>query len=82
MTQKQKIALVKAKQPNLSDKEARAQVKIIDWLTKYEQVLKVAHKNFMVETGEKVEFMRFAVTMYEDDPDFIKEYEKDLALNN
>lgn len=82
MTHKEKLAKVKASTPGISDKEAKEQVKIVNWMDKWDHVLRQAHLNYQIETKDEKPFIEFALTIYEGDPKFIQEYEKHLTRSN
>ena len=82
MTHKEKLAKVKASTPGISDKEAKEQVKIVDWLTKWDHVLRQAHINYQIETKDNQEYLEFCLGLYHNDKNFVKDYSKMLSRSN
>jgi len=82
MKQSEKIAMVKKYQPDISDKQARKDVRIVDWLTKWDDILQVMHRDYTRATQDKLTLMEFSMFFYETDRNFPREYAKRLTELN
>lgn len=82
MTQQQKIEKVLQAMPGISANEAKKQVKLIDWLTKWDEVLKVMRKQYQAETGGTESQMEFNLFIYETDKHLPFEFERNKANLN
>jgi hypothetical protein len=82
MTTKQKIQTIKSKLPGITDAEALKWVNEVDYLAKYDTVLRIMHKKFQVETGSDLDLMEFKVWIMDNAPDLPAKFEQDKMINN
>jgi hypothetical protein len=82
MTTQQKIQTVKAKMPGISDAEALKWVNEVDYLAKYDTVLRIMHQKCKIETGTNMGLMEFKVWIMDNAPDLPGKFEQDKIINN
>lgn len=82
MTTHQKIKIVQSKMPGISEAEALKWVKEVDYLRKYDTVLRILHQKCKAETGINVGLMEFKVWIMDNAPELPEQFEADKMMNN
>lgn len=82
MTTQQKIEAVKSKLPGITDAEALIWVKEVDYLRKYDTVLRIMHQKCKIETGTNMELYEFKIWIMDNAPDLPAQFEADKMINN
>jgi hypothetical protein len=82
MNLQQKIKIVQANLPGITDAEALKWVKEVDYLNKYDTVLRIMHQKFQVEIGSDLDLMEFKIWIMDNAPDLPAKFEQDKMINN
>jgi|688.fasta_scaffold190111_4 hypothetical protein len=82
MTKAQKIQQVKASMPNASEAQVKEMVKQVNWLTKWDDVLKTMRIQYKADTGDNISQIEFNISIYETARNLPSQFTKTLIQNN
>jgi hypothetical protein len=82
MTTAQKIESIKKAMPGISDQRAKKEVRLLNWITKWDEVLHIMYNDYSSKENEVLPFMGFCIYIYENDKSLPKVFINNLIENN
>ena len=82
MTTIEKIQSVKNAMPGISDERAKKEVKLLNWMIKWDDALKLMYADYSAKEKDNFPFIGFCIYIYENDKSLPKYFMARLTENN